>query len=211
MPQTADFHDVRFPVRVAFGATGGPERRTEITTLQSGLERRNARQVHGRRRFDAASGVQVLADIEAIAAFFEARRGELFSFRYRDPFDWKSCTVKNVPAATDQPLGIGDGIATVFQLTKTYGTGPGAYMRPIRLPVAGTVKAAVDGNAIATGFSVDPMAGTIAFDVAPATGAVLTAGYEYDIKARFATPALTLSMAAFQAGQIPTIPIVEVL
>ena len=31
-----DFHDVRFPVHVAFGATGGPERRTEITALMSG-------------------------------------------------------------------------------------------------------------------------------------------------------------------------------
>ena len=37
------FHDVRFPLAVAFGSSGGPERRTEIVALASGHEERNAR------------------------------------------------------------------------------------------------------------------------------------------------------------------------
>lgn len=211
MPQLVDFHDVRFPLRVGFGASGGPERRTEIVTLQSGLERRNARQAHARRSFDAAGGVQSLADLEAVAAFYEARRGELFAFRYRDPFDWKSCALGDAPAFGDQPIGTGDATRTVFQLTKTYGSGATAHVRPVKLPVAGTVKVGVNGVEMTSGFAVDHLAGTVTFAAAPALGAALTAGFEFDIKARFATPSLTLSMTAFNAGNIPSIPIIEVL
>ncbi len=35
------FDDVRLPARLAFGSTGGVERRTEIVTLASGFERRS--------------------------------------------------------------------------------------------------------------------------------------------------------------------------
>jgi uncharacterized protein (TIGR02217 family) len=54
------FHDVRFPVAVSFGATGGPERRVEIVALTSGREKRNLRLAHSRRHFDAGTGVRSL-------------------------------------------------------------------------------------------------------------------------------------------------------
>ncbi len=212
MPQLIDFHDVRFPLRVAFGATGGPERRTEITMLQSGAERRNSRQAHARRRFDAASGVRSLADLETVAAFFEARRGQLFAFRFRDPFDNKSCGGDAEPTATDQSLGTGDGTRTTFLLTKTYGSGTTAYVRPVQLPEAGSVRVAVGGTELAANaFTVNHQTGEVTLAAAPANGALVKAGFRFDVKARFDTPSLTLSLSAFNAGQIPSIPIVEVL
>ncbi len=212
MPLTQDFHDERFPLRVAFGATGGPERRTEIVQLLSGAERRNARQAHARRRFDAASGVRSLADLEAVTAFFEARRGELFAFRFRDPFDHKSCETGGTPSAADQPLGAGDGTRTQFQLVKLYGSGPDPYVRPIALPVPSSVRVAVAGSELApSAFVTDPLTGMVTLATAPAAGAAVTAGYAFDIKARFDTPSLTLSVARFNAGEIPSIPLVEVL
>ena len=42
--------------------------------------------------------------------FFEARRGKLHGFRFRDPFDFKSCAPSAVIAPTDQVIGAGDGI-----------------------------------------------------------------------------------------------------
>lgn len=39
----SDFHEVRFPLDVSLGGRGGPERRTEIVTLGSNREARNAR------------------------------------------------------------------------------------------------------------------------------------------------------------------------
>ena len=44
-----DFHEIRFPLAISLGGQGGPERRTEIVTLGSGRERRNARWAHARR------------------------------------------------------------------------------------------------------------------------------------------------------------------
>jgi len=38
-----DFHEVRFPLDVSLHGRGGPERRTEIVTLGSNRESRNAR------------------------------------------------------------------------------------------------------------------------------------------------------------------------
>ena len=52
------FHDVLFPISISFGATGGPEHRTEIVQLASGHEKRNARLSQSRRRFDAGTGVR---------------------------------------------------------------------------------------------------------------------------------------------------------
>ena len=55
----AAFSEERFPLRVAFGTSGGPERRTEIVRLSSGFETRNQRYRHSFRRYDAGSGVKM--------------------------------------------------------------------------------------------------------------------------------------------------------
>ncbi len=47
-------------------------------------------------------------------------------------------------------------------------------------------------------------------DYAPASGADITAGFLFDVPVRFDTERLTASIASFQAGEIPSIPIVEV-
>ena len=43
------FHEVCLPARLAFGSTGGVERRTEVVTLGSGFERRATPWAQGRR------------------------------------------------------------------------------------------------------------------------------------------------------------------
>lgn len=209
-----DFHDIRFPLSVSFGATGGPERQNEIVRLQSGRERRNQRHAFSRRRFDAGTGVRSLADLEAVLEFFEARRGSLTAFRFRDPVDWKSCALSATPTAQDQPIGTGDGSNRTFLLTKTYGAGPDAYVRPIAKPAAGTVRIAVSGVENPPGdYAADPATGTITFAAAatPPAGAAVTAGYEFDVMARFDADSLSINLASFNAGQIPHIPLIEVM
>lgn len=208
------FHDVRFPVAVSFGATGGPERRVEIVALTSGREKRNLRFAHSRRHFDAGTGLRSLADLHEIVAFFEARRGSFHGFRFRDPFDMKSCAPEAAVTPGDQLLGTGDGARASFQLAKRYGEGDDAYQRPIRKPVAGTVRVAVGGveKLATTDFSVDHATGIVAFAPAavPPSGAAVTAGFEFDVPARFDTERIAVSLSAFKAGQIPSIAIVEV-
>lgn len=204
------FHEVRFPVAVSFGATGGPERRTEIVTVTSGRERRNLRLAHSRRHFDAGTGVRSLTDLYEIVGFFEARRGAFHGFRFRDPFDMKSCRPDQPPGAGDQQIGVGDGVTTGFQLVKWYGDGDDAYARPIAKPVADTVLVAVDGVDVSD-FVVDVATGLVALATAPGDGQVVTAGYEFDLAARFDAERIEISLSAFTAGQIPTIPIVEIV
>lgn len=203
------FHEIRFPTNIAFGSSGGPERRTEVVTLGSGSERRNARWAESRRRYDAGYGVHSLADLHQVIAFFEERRGKLFGFRWRDRADDSSAPPGTEPAATDQALGIGDGETAVFALRKTYGALHAPYPRQIVKPVAGSVTVAIDGI-VTEAFAVDPATGLVTLGEAPAEGALVTAGFRFDVPVRFDTDQLVINLAAFEAGEIPSIPIVEI-
>ena len=139
------FHEVLFPVDIALNSEGGPTRRTDIVALVSGHEERNSPWAGSRRAYNAGYGVKCLSDIEDAIAFFEARHGRLYGFRFRDPFDFKSCRIAETPDSGDQLIGQGDGATVSFQLTKRYASGGASYARAIRKPVAGTALVAVDG------------------------------------------------------------------
>lgn len=204
------FHEVRFPVSVSFGSTGGPERRTEIVTLASGHEERNSPWAHSRRRFEAGLGMRSRDDLEGVIGFFEARAGRLHGFRWRDWSDWRSAPSAQDIEAFDQEIGVGDGVSAAFQLSKTYLSGPASYVRPIEKPVAGTLRLGVGGVQIFEGFALDAATGIVSFDVPPQDGAVISAGFEFDVPVRFDTDLIETSLGAFEAGEIPSIPIVEV-
>ncbi|MCK0143409.1 DUF2460 domain-containing protein [Aliiroseovarius sp. F20344] len=206
------FHEIRFPANLSFGSVGGPERRTEVVTLANGFEERNSPWEHSRRRYDAGIGMRSLDDVETLIAFFEARRGQLHAFRWKDWSDFKSGLPSAEPAYTDQIIGWGDGTTTDFQLLKTYRSGTNTYERPIQKPVEGTVKLGLKGDPQieATQFSVDLTTGLISFATAPEDGAEITAGYEFDVPVRFDTDRVHTSVASFQAGEAPNVPVVEV-
>jgi len=205
------FHDIRLPARLAFGCTGGVERRTEVVTLASGHERRSSPWAQGRRRYLIATAARPLDEAAQLVAFFEARRGRLHGFRFRDPSDFKSCVPSAQPAATDQAIGTGDGARKTFQLVKAYGGAPEVAMRTIARPVAGTVKVAVAGVALApAAFTVDPATGLVTLVAAPAVGAAVSAGFEFDTPVRFDIDRLDLQMEGFAAARITACPLVEV-
>ena len=204
----ASFSEERFPLSVAFGTSGGPERRTDIVRLSTGYENRNQRTRHSWRRYDAGSGVKSLADLMRVLDFFEARRGRLVGFRFRDPLDAASARWGQAITPLDQRIGTGDGATRSFQLAKRYGSGEDAYVRPIRKPLAGTVRLAVNG--VGADASVDPATGLVTFAAAPAAGSAVTAGFEFDVPVRFDIDHLAVNLAAFEAGDIPSLPFVEI-
>ncbi|MGB4829586.1 MAG: DUF2460 domain-containing protein, partial [Paracoccaceae bacterium] len=173
---------------------------------------RNTPWAHSRRRYDAGVGLRSLDDVETLIAFFEARRGQLDGFRWKDWSDYKSCPASRAPAPLDQIIGIGDGAATVYRLQKTYRSGMQTYVRPIVKPVLGTVLVAVAEDPKVEGleFTVDPATGEVSFVVPPALGTRVTAGYEFDVPARFDTDRIQTSVASFQAGDVPAVPVVEI-
>ncbi|NWG45991.1 MAG: DUF2460 domain-containing protein [Alphaproteobacteria bacterium] len=208
------FHETRFPTGIAFRSTGGPMRKTDVVTLASGFEERNAVWANSRRRYNAGYGVKSLDDLHTVIAFFEARAGRLYGFRWKDFADWKSCAPSGTPSATDQAIGTGDGADAIWQLVKVYANGAGSWTRTISKPVTGTVKIAVAGAAKTEGvhYTVDTTTGIVTFTGGniPTAGQAITAGYEFDVPVRFDTDELTLSLEAFTAGAIQDIPIIEV-
>lgn len=203
------FHEVSLPARLAFGSTGGVERRTEVVTLGSGYERRSTPWADGRRRYLIGANLRSLDDMATLTAFFEARRGRLFGFRFRDFADFKSCAPGAATGPGDQVLGEGDGVTTVFALVKTYGEGAEAWTRPIRKPVEGTVCLAVNGIET-TAFTINGATGEVILETPPAPGTMVSAGFEFDTPVRFDSDRLEVTLESFDAGRMAAVPLIEI-
>jgi uncharacterized protein (TIGR02217 family) len=181
-----------------------------VVTTASGREERNSRWANSRRKYNVGYGVKTLDDIHTVIAFFEERRGRLHAFRFKDHTDFKSCAPLATPQATDQVISTGTGTQTAFQLMKSYGTGLRDYSRKITAPVSGSVVVAVNG-APTTSFTLDAATGVITFATPPGSGAAITAGFEFDVPVRFDTDEIRINLDHLNGGEIPDIPLVEVL
>jgi len=232
------FHeDALFPVDISYGSTTGPGFNTRIVRVDSGAEEPNSRWSAPIHQYNAAYGLREYVDVWRVRQFFNVRRGAANGFRFRDWGDYTSNPTfpadtdladflsdpSNPPAAvlgtypianTDQQIGVGDGTTTTFQLVKNYTDGSSApdLVRPIFKPVSGTVVVALDSVNQSSGWSVNTTNGQILFATAPGTDVVVTAGFQFDVPCRFGEDvdkALQVSLTAFEAGDIPDIPIVE--
>jgi uncharacterized protein (TIGR02217 family) len=183
-----------------------PNFSTNVVTSASGFEMRNANWSQARLKFDAGPGIRGEAELQSLLSFFRARRGPAIAFRFRDPYDHSSSGMTGAPAATDQPLGVGDATRDGFELVKSYGSGE---QRRITRPVAGTVRVAVDGIEMTTGWTLEER-GVVQFDAPPGDGAEVTAGFLFDTPVRFAEDHLEVSRATFLAGEAASVPLVEV-
>ena len=197
------FNDVRFPLALAAGARGGPERRTEVLTLASGREVRGAHWAGSRRRWDVGGAVDTLSKLHDVIAFFEARQGRLYAFRFRDPMDFSSAGPGANVSALDQVLGQGDDARLRFGLRKAYGD----VWRAIGLPVVDTVRVAIDGVEVSNWTTEG---GEIVFAEPPAIGVSVTAGFEFDCAVRFESDRLEGVVEAFDIGRAVKIGLIEV-
>jgi uncharacterized protein (TIGR02217 family) len=198
------FEDVLFPVAVGREASVEPAFSTDIVTAASGAEQRNSAWADARLRFDVGPGLRSEADLHALLAFFRARRGAAVGFRFEDPFDHSSNAMTDAPGPADQLLGTGDGIASAFRLAKSYG----GQERRVTRPRAGTVRVSVGGVERLSGWTLEP-GGTIEFDEPPETGAAVEAGFLFDVPVRFEEDRLSFSLATFRAGEVPSVPLIE--
>lgn len=204
------FDETRLALRVGFSSAGGPTFSTEIVTIDSGFERRNQNWSQARRRYDAATGLRSATDVATLTAFFHARAGRARGFRLKDWSDYTSAASgTGATAATDQAIGTGTGAQTAFQLAKNYTSGGVTHARTIAKPVAGTVTIAINGTPQPSGWAVDTTTGIVTFASAPASGAAITAGFQFDVPVRFDTDQLNLSVENFLEvrGHIPLLEI----
>ena len=195
------FHEVQFPPRISYGATGGAGFRTTVITAASGYESRNSSWAASRGEWDISTGMKNLDDASDLIAFFRARRGRAYGFRFKD---WTDYT------ATDQTLGTGTGSLKTFQLVKVYTSGLYGESRTITKPVAGTTKVYLDDVLQTSGWAIDTSTGIITFTTAPSLGVVVTADFEFDVPARFDTDTMQLNYATLNHASWSSIPIVEI-
>ena len=197
------FHDVRFPLALSQGAKVTLQHASEIVRLSSGHEVRNARWSAALREWNIAGAITGAKRLSELMSFFEARRGNVHGFRFRDALDYSSGG--DEPGADDQLLALGDGVQTVFQLIKTYGD----TVRAITKPVEDSVRISI-GGAETTDFSVDPLTGIVTLPNAPSAGDEILAGFLFDVPARFESETLRFALDACRAGRAPNIKIIEV-
>ncbi|MFO1156620.1 MAG: TIGR02217 family protein [Rhodospirillales bacterium] len=190
------FHEVRFPDDIAYGASGGPEYATAVSTTFGGYEARNANWSAPRGRWDVASGIKSREQVAALIAFFRARKGRAYGFRFKD---WTDYQVQN------QLLGTGDGVTRAFQLIKTYASGPGAEVRVISKPVVGTLKTYLDG-VLTSAWTLNGTTGVVTFTAAPALAKLVTADFEFDVPARFDTDHMDISIETLWPGAMVVDP-----
>lgn len=198
------FHDVVLDLREPFGMTVTTTRRVSVVTLASGHEARNARTAFALRRYLIPFGPRPMAEVAAIAAFFDERGGPLHAFRFRDPSLDSTAVAHAEPGAGDIVLGAGDGGRTRFALV--LGSG-----RPITRPRPETLQVAVAGTVSAPGAFFLDQGGVIAFAEAPPPGALVTAGCRFDLPVRFENETLSITRNGPQSAGIDDLVLREVI
>jgi uncharacterized protein (TIGR02217 family) len=171
-----------------------------VVATGSGHEKRNVNWSEARGRWDVASGLKKQVQIDELIAFFRARRGKAYGFRFKDWTDYK---------ATGQLLGTGDDALTQFHLVKHYPSGSVIEVRTITKPVAGTVKVYLDSVEQLSGWSVDTTTGLVTFSTAPTLGVEVTADFEFDVPVRFDTDHMAVTIETYRLHAWQQIPIVE--
>jgi uncharacterized protein (TIGR02217 family) len=190
------YDDVRFPIAIGREASVEPAFSTAVVATANGFEQRNSDWADARLRFDVGPGIRGEAELQELIAFFRARRGAAVAFRFTDPFDHE---------AEEQLLGEGDGIRSEFALVKRYGS----QVRRITRPAAGSVRLFVAGAERVSGWTLGEK-GLVRFAEAPPDGAEVRASYSFDVPVRFAEDRLMLSRATFEAGEVASVPLIEV-
>ena len=191
------FHEVAFPPAIARGATGGPEYRTDVVEMRSGFEQRNSIWATSRARYNVGTGVRTREQMALVLAFFRARKGKAYGFRFRD---WGDFEAVNQPMqATGNPL--------ILQLVKNYGDAINPETRVIKKPIAGSVTVTIN-NVPVTPSTIDTATGLVTFASAPSATPV--ASFQFDVPVRFDADHLDMRTDAYTIQQAPSIPIVEV-
>jgi uncharacterized protein (TIGR02217 family) len=84
------------------------------------------------------------------------------------------------------------------------------WARPIRKPVVGSARIAINGVELLSGWTLDRTTGLVAFATAPAAGAAISAGFQFDVPDRFDIDYLEIDYTTWRAGQISNIPVIEI-
>src|SRR5699024_4416741 len=189
-----------------FGFEGGPEFQTDIQSIASGHEKRNANWAVCRHRYTVPYANITDEAYLAIKTVFLLTRGKAHTFLHKDWADHR---------ADNESIGTGDGVTTEFQLSKlsTVSGTSATYERIITKP-ADDVSVSVDGVPDSSAV-VSATSGIVTFSSAPPSGKTITWTGDFYVHVRFDIDYLPFSLdSRFQTGSYAhggTIDLIEVL
>lgn len=201
------FHNVRLPEDVERGADGGPEFKTLIMELQSGHEQRNVNWSRPRQSWNIGYGIQTNSDLSAVRAFFYAREGRAFGFRFKD---WGDYEVGDTAAGVGELIYVATGGETTVQARKPYASGGVTYYRDLTRLVADTLRVWKNDVELteSVGFTADDDTGIITVSALSASDEIKIA-CEFDVPVRFDVDKLNVTVNWKDAQYIPHIPVIE--
>lgn len=205
------FHDIELDRAYSYGSVIAQGGNTSVIELESGAEERNERWGDTRIVANLAFAIkEPETELAPLLDFKRCRGHRAHSFRFWNPLDYSTNSANTIAdddadlvSETDELIGTGDASTTQFQLVKTYTSGITTKTRNIKLPIAGTVKVAIDGVEQLSGWSVNTSTGIVTFTVAPSNGAAVTAGCQFNEEVRFESDEDAISIESFSNGQIP--------
>lgn len=200
------FHDTRLDVDVEKGAVGGPGFKTLVMELSSGYEKRNIDWERSRGRWDLSYGMDTKSNQEAVLAFFYARYGKAYGFRFKD---WTDFQIGVSSTDTPQEIGTGDASVKKFQMYRRYVDGAYTFNRPITRVVAGTTRVFLNSVEQMSGWTIDVDTGVITFTAAPGMSVSVGAICEFDVPVRFDIDDLQMDAERDDVFAYPSVPIIE--
>ena len=211
------FQDVLFNPQVSYGATGGVEFSTTVVRMESGYEQRNINWEVSGGKWDVSQALKSQSELDDLIAFFRARRGKAYSFRF---LDWTDYDI------SAEALGSFDGSpGTKVQIQKTY-TDDGSYtqVRTVTKPVDvtdaahtlsltdpsyTTMTVTLDAGAATEGvdYSVDYETGEIEDLIGVSKAVVVSCSFH--VHARFDVDQMRVNIEAFDLNTWGQIPVIE--
>lgn len=216
------FVDEYLPAAVpGYPATSSPRWSTDIVRVHSGAEQANQRWAHPLHSYTLPEAVREWETVEALRKHWMAMRGPAHTWPWRDPLDFASVDLlapnqEPTVSGTDQQIGISDGATVAYQLVKRYTAGAQTYTRNIYLPRTASVLVTVNGfdpalDSPPLPWTVTRYGGVVTFGSAPPLGAIIRAGFLFDVEVRFESDdALDSVLRTFNAGGFGDLSFVEV-
>lgn len=175
-----------FPTLIGLGFPVNRETQwsTDIQGAISGNENRLAYYTYPRYTYTLDVNVlqaNSIQDYQTLIGFINARQGSFDSFLYQDTWD---------NFISSQAIGTGNGSSTVFQLVKTFG----GFIEPVLAPnLSSAITVYLNGvSSTASSYTINGWgtsstngAGSLVFNSAPSSGALITATFSYYYPCRF--------------------------
>lgn len=196
----AGFDDILLPEKFSFGSAGGSGFATAHAESRAGYAQSNIERDIRLGQWQLNYANMRTADMQELIAFFNARYGDAYTFRFKDHVEYQ---------ATNVLLGVGDGANKDFQCKVIYADTVRDFDRPIQKPLVSSIVARIDGTPD-TVASVSDL-GVITLTSTPAGGEEVRADFDYHNVVRFTLPRQAVRLDSVNTRSWHGVGIKEVL